>query len=399
MLNVTRRGFLAGSAGLSLFASSPLLAATLSFSAWLSAFRRHAKEQGITEATLKRSLDGLQPVPDVLDFDRRQPEFVESFWRYMRRVNDKRIDEGQRHQRANERVLTQVEAKWGVPAPILMSFWGLETNFGGILGSFHVIPAIATLAWEGRREKLFRGELLAAMQIVQSGVRTPMDLVGSWAGATGQFQFLPSTYRNNAVDFDSSGIPDIWSSLPDAFASAANLLRNNGWRVGEPWGYEVVLPPGFDYGLADGNSSVTLSSWEALGVRRPGGSRLAPGRGAALVLPAGWRGPAFLIFQNYRAIRRWNNSELYAISIGHLADRIAGSGPLTVFAPADSDQHLTLVQVREIQTHLNAIGFNCGAPDGKIGPKTKAAVRAYQKSQGLPADGFPTLALLMRLQN
>ncbi len=396
---IARRRFLAGGAGLGLLAASPALAATLSFEAWLQAFRREARDGGISDYTLQRSLDGLQPVQDVLDLDGRQPEFVQSFWRYMRRVNDSRIAEGQRLQRQNQQVLSQVEARYGVPAPVLMSFWGLETNFGGTMGDFRVIPAVATLAWDGRREALFRGELMAALRIVQSGVRTPTNLVGSWAGATGQFQFLPSTYLNNAVDYDGSGVPDIWASLPDAFASAANLLRNNGWKVGEPWGYEVVLPQGFDYALADGSTQLALTQWEALGVRRPGGGGLAPRvDSGALVLPAGWRGPAFLVFGNYRAIRRWNNSELYAISVGHLADRIAGFGPLSVSPPPDSDERLTVQQVREIQTRLNAIGFDSGLPDGKVGPKTRAAVRAYQGSQGLPADGYPSPELLRRLQ-
>ncbi len=396
---VTRRGLLTGAGGLALFCASPGLAATLSFPAWLDAFRRDAAQQGISEATLRRSLDGLQPVQDVIDLDRRQPEFVQSFWRYMRRVNDRRVAEGQQLQRANNQVLSQVEIQSGVPAPMLMSFWGLETNFGATLGDFRVIPAVATLAWEGRREALFRGELLAALRIVQSGVRGPNDLVGSWAGATGQFQFLPSTYLNNALDYDGDGVPNIWTNLPDSFASAANLLRKNGWQAGEPWGYEVVLPQGFDYALADGKTQRGLSSWEAFGVRRPGGGRLAPGADSgALVLPAGWQGPAFLVFRNYLAIRRWNNSQLYAISVGHLADRIAGFGPLSVNAPPDGGQRLTVAEVREIQTRLNALGYNSGSPDGKVGPMTRGALRAYQRDQGLPADGFPTVALLRRLQ-
>ncbi len=396
---ITRRSLLAGFGGMGLLAAAPSWAATLSFPAWLSAFRTEARAKSIAEATLQRSLDGLQPVQGVLDLDRRQPEFVQSFWRYMRRVNDSRIAEGQRRQRENQQVLSRVEAEFGVPAPIFMSFWGLETNFGETLGDFRVIPAVATLAWDGRREALFRGELMAALRIVESGVRTANNLMGSWAGATGQFQFLPSTYLNNAVDYDRDGVPNIWTRLPDAFASAANLLRNNGWRVGEPWGYEVVLPAGFAYGLADGSTQRPLSEWERLGVRRPGVGGLVPRvETGALVLPAGWQGPAFLVFGNYRAIRRWNNSELYAISVGHLADRIAGFGPLSVRAPADADRRLTLVQVREIQARLNAIGFDSGVPDGKLGPLTRAAVRAYQQSQGLPADGFPTLALLRRLQ-
>ncbi len=396
---ITRRSLLTGIAGAGVLASEPAWSANTSFATWLQGFRQEAQSRGISQATLRQALDGIQPVQGVLDLDRRQPEFVQSFWRYMRRVNDNRIAEAQLRLSQNQQVLSTVEARYGVPAPVLMSFWGLETNFGGTVGDFRVIPAVATLAWDGRREDLFRGELMAALRIVQSGVRTPMNLVGSWAGATGQFQFLPSTYLNNAVDYDGNGVPDIWANLPDAFASAANLLRNNGWKVGEPWGYEVVLPSGFDYALADGSTMRPLTEWESLGVRRPGGGALVPriDRGA-LVLPAGWQGPAFLVFNNYRAIRRWNNSELYAISVGHLADRIAGFGPLSVGAPPDADQRLTVKQVREIQTRLNAIGFDSGVPDGKVGPMTKAAVRAYQRSQGLPADGYPTLSLLGRLQ-
>jgi len=393
-----RRRFLAGLTGLAVLCSVPAAAAERSFAGWLADFRSYAAAQGIDQTTL-RALDNMQPVPRVLELDRYQPEFVQSFWRYMRRVSDTRIAEAQRLMRENQTILSQVEARYGVPAPVLMAFWGLETNFGGTLGDFRVIPAVATLAWDGRREELFRGELLAALRIVQSGVRTPFDLVGSWAGATGQFQFLPSTYLGNAVDYDGSGVPDIWSSLPDAFASAANLLRNNGWREGEPWGYEVALPRGFDYSLADGSTVRSVATWEGLGVRRPGGGGLVPvGEGGALVLPAGAEGPAFLVFRNYRAIRRWNNSELYALSVGHLADRIAGFPPLSVGEPTSGDQRLTVAQVREIQNRLNAKGYDSGPPDGKVGPMTKAAIRAYQAERGLPADGYPSIELLQVLQ-
>ncbi|MEO1190184.1 MAG: lytic murein transglycosylase [Pseudomonadota bacterium] len=395
-----RRSLLAGIGSLGLLATTPGLAATLSFPAWLAAFRREAAASGIAETTLRRALDGISPVNRVLELDRRQPEFMQSFWRYMRRVNDRRIAEGQQLQSANNRILSKVEAESGVPAPVLMSFWGLETNFGGYLGDFQVIPAVATLAWDGRREALFRGELLAALRIVQSGVRTERDLIGSWAGATGQFQFLPSTYLRNAVDEDGTGVPDIWSSLPDAFASAANLLRNNGWRVGEPWGYEVTLPNGFNYALADGKTARPLTDWQDLGVRRPGGVGLTPASDSgALVLPAGWQGPAFLVFSNYRAIRRWNNSELYALSVGILSDRIAGFGPLSKGPPADADQRLTLQEVRQMQSRLNALGYDSGIPDGKVGPMTKGAIRAYQVDRGLPADGYPTAALLRQILN
>jgi len=295
-------------------------------------------------------------------------------------------------------LLYKIHAEYGVPPRYLIAFWGLETNFGDYLGGFRVVDALATLAYDQRRAYFFRVELLDALQIIEEGNILPDAMRGSWAGAMGHMQFIPSTFIAHAVDYTGDGRKDIWSSLPDAFSSAANFLSNIGWRPGEIWGREVRLPEDFDLMLATLNRKKTLEEWSSIGVRRINGAALPQAdMQGSIVLPQGYKGPAFLVYDNFRAIMRWNRSINYAISVGHLADRIAGlpqiaTGRDAVHEPLSRDE------AEEMQQLLNRLGFDAGSEDGVPGPRTRAAIRAFQKAHSLPPDGYPAPALLKRLR-
>jgi membrane-bound lytic murein transglycosylase B len=285
-----------------------------------------------------------------------------------------------------------------VPPRYLIAFWGLETNFGDSLGSFRVIDALATLAYDQRRAHFFRVQLLYALQIIEEGHITPESMTGSWAGAMGHMQFIPSTFTGHAVDYTGDGRKDIWGSLPDAFSSAANFLANLGWRPGEIWGREVRLPEDFDLTLAAMNRKKTLEEWSLLGVRRADGAALPQAdMEGSIVLPQGHQGPAFQVYENFRVIMRWNRSINYAISVGHLADRIAGL-PQIVTGRDAWHEPLTRDEVEEMQRLLNRLGFDAGLADGLPGSRTHAAIRSFQKEHSLPPDGYPAPALLKRLR-
>ncbi len=371
------------------------------FDAWLVELRAEAAAKGISQKTLDAALTGLQPIQKVIDLDRNQPEFTQTFWRYMEpRITDTRIADGQVRLAANQKVLDQVEGDHGVPAESLMAFWGLETNYGTYMGDYEVIAALATLAWDERRSAFFRTELLNALTIVEQGHITAAGMIGSWAGAMGHFQFLPSTFLNNALDYDNDGKKDIWNNTSDAFASAAHFLENSGWVPGLPWGYEVVMPADFPWEQSGADNRQPVARWQALGVRRPdGGDLTLQEKSGAILLPAGWQGPAFVVLQNFYTILRWNNSHLYAISVGHLSDRIAGKGPFKAVKPVE-EERLSREEIKTMQEYLNKLGFDSGTPDGKVGPKTRAALRAFQAKNGFPADAYPTRAIIeaMRVQ-
>ncbi|MBL24340.1 MAG: lytic transglycosylase [Rhodospirillaceae bacterium] len=366
---------------------------TANFRSWLSEFRAEASKAGISERTLRTALDGVQPLPDVIKKDRRQAEFTLSYWRYMDRVNKHRIKKGKALLKKHGAILGRVYKKYGVPPRYLIAFWGLESNFGSTFGGYQVIPSLATLAHDGRRSKFFRAQLLAALKILDNGDITLKRMQGSWAGAMGHFQFIPTTYEGYAVDFDGDGRRDIWHSMADAFASAANYLSSLGWDDSEKWGREVKLPRNFDFGSASLRVKKSLSDWQRSGVRRINGANLPKvDIETSLVIPAGYKGPAFAVYRNFRRIMRWNNSILYAISVGHLADRLSGRGPISVPRPAN-DRRVSIAKVKEIQTMLNARGYQTGKPDGIVGKGTRAAIRAYQNSQNVPADGYVTVEL------
>ncbi len=380
------------------FAASPA-DSRAGFETWLAGLRIEARDRGISEATLEAAFAGLQPIARVIELDRRQPEFTRTFWSYLeRRVTARRIERGAELLARHGALLAEVEARYGVQPRFLVAFWALESNFGDYMGDYPVIGALATLAYDERRANFFRAELLNALAILEAGHTTAEAMQGSWAGAMGQPQFMPSTFVHYAVDFDGDGRRDIWQSLPDVFASSANFLKNIEWNGERTWGREVRLPAGFDWDLAGLERPRPLSEWQNLGVRRAGGRNL-PGVDIAgsIILPAGHRGPAFLVYRNFHAILGWNRSLLYAISVGHLADRIAGKGPLSAARPAE-ERALSRDEVEEMQARLLALGFDPGTPDGVVGSRTRAALRAFQHAAGLPADGYPDFELLETLR-
>lgn len=369
------------------------------FAEWKQSFAAEARAAGISDRALA-ALDKAQIQPRVLELDRSQPEFTQTFWGYVGRlINDRRVEQGRALLQKHGPLLADIEARYGVPGRFLVAFWGLETNYGSTFGGFPVIDALATLAWDTRRSDFFRKELITALRIIDAGHIAPERMQGSWAGAMGHMQFMPSTFAAHATDATGDGRIDIWGSLPDAFASAAKYLSDIGWKGDETWGREVRLPAGFDYNVADGETEKPLAEWASLGLTRIDGGALpvVDGMTATLILPGGARGPAFLVYDNFDAILNWNRSVLYAVAIGHLADRIAGLPPLATPRPAD-DRPLGRDEVVRLQTLLNDAGFPAGAPDGLVGSGTRAALRAFQRAAGLPPDGYPTPQVLAQLE-
>lgn len=366
-----------------------------SFSAWREAFRSEALAAGISGELFDRAFAGVSPDPAIITADRSQPEFTRPVWQYLDgALSAQRVRSGQRLLREHAGTLQRIEARYGVDRQALVAIWGLESNFGQIMGDKSVIRSLATLAHEGRRPAFAKAQLIAALQILQSGDVQPQQLRGSWAGAMGQTQFIPTTYNTHAVDFDGDGRRDIWHSTADALASAAHYLQASGWKSGQPWGFEVRLPQGFDYALADSETRKPLAEWRALGLKVPTGQDEAK---ASLLLPAGHRGPAFLVMDNFRAILRYNNSSSYALAIGLLGERFAGGGQIAADWPR-GEQPLSRGERLELQERLALQGFDPGTPDGIIGANTRKAIRGFQQRLGWPADGHPTQELLGRLR-
>ncbi|MCF6291084.1 MAG: lytic murein transglycosylase [Desulfobacterales bacterium] len=379
------------------FLSGPVRAQD-DFQTWLSALRQEALARGISRPILDQALAGLKPIPRVLELDRRQPEFTKSLWQYLDlTVSDKRIQRGRDLLKRHARLLGEIERAYGVQPRFLVAFWGLETNFGDHLGGFPVVGSLATLAHDPRRSDFFRNELFMALRILDQGDIRVKAMRGSWAGAMGQLQFMPSTFVRFAVDHDGDGRKDIWTSLPDIFSSAANFLASSGWQKNKTWGQEVRLPDNFDLALADLKIKKTRQQWQELGVSGMDGRDLAPADDiASLMLPAGVSGPAFLVFRNYRVILNWNRSHLYAIAVGHLADRLAGYGPLISQRPLN-DKPLHRTDIMKIQQLLAEQGFDPGSVDGIAGGRTRMAIKAFQRANQLPMDGYPSADLLDRL--
>ncbi|WP_434615048.1 lytic murein transglycosylase [Tabrizicola sp. M-4] len=366
---------------------------------WVETFRPRALAAGIAPATFDAAFAGLRYNPDVIEKDRNQAEFTRTIWDYLdRAVSDLRVENGRAAIRDNRRLLDRLEATYGVPKEVVVAVWGLESSFGANRGDIPVIEALATLAYEGRRGPFFEAQLIDALRILQSGDAGLDNFTGSWAGAMGHTQFIPSSFLSFAVDFDGDGRRDIWSDDPaDALASTAAYLAKSGWQAGVPWGVEVTLPDGIDYMLAGNGKSKPTADWAALGLRDATGGPLPDIGPAELLLPAGAQGAAFLITPNFRAIERYNTADAYVIAIGHLSDRLAGGGLIRAAWPRQ-DRALTGDERRELQTRLTAAGFDTGGVDGKIGPKTLNAVRAFQRSLGLVPDGYASPDILQRLR-
>ena len=375
-----------------------LLAPVAAFERCLAQLRQQASGHGVSHATFDRHTRGLAPDMDVVGFLDAQPEFRTPIWDYMAGlVDEERVADGRARFAQWGQTLAAIERQFGVDPAVVVAVWGVETDYGRTFGRRPLVTSLATLSCFGRRQTFFRGELFAALKILEGGHVAPERLVGSWAGAFGHTQFMPSTFRRLAVDFDGDGRRDLMDSVPDALASTANYLRRAGWRTGEAWGVEVVLPAGFNR-QADRRNKVAVGEWARRGVRRADGRAWSGGdRRAGLILPAGREGPAFLVFRNFDALYSYNPAESYALAIAHLADRIRGGGPFVTPWPTD-DPGLSRAERREVQRRLIERGFPLGEVDGILGANTRKAIREWQQSQGMKADGRAGQALLRRLR-
>jgi membrane-bound lytic murein transglycosylase B len=356
-----------------------------------------AIDRGISETVATTVMADVEPLERVISADRNQPEFVQSFDQYLGvRVTADRVETGRRLYAEHRTLLDRLTAQYGVPGQYLVAFWGLESNFGRYLGDIPVFDSLTTLACDQRRSAYFTDELINALTIVDRGDAEAHEMIGSWAGAMGQTQFMPSVYLEHAVDGDGDGRANLWASTADALSSAAKYLGSMGWDAGFRWGREVIVPNDFDFSLAGRDLPRPLSSWRESGVS-DGAGQLVPALAidAALLVPAGSDGPAFLVYDNFAAIMRWNRSENFAISIGHLADRIAGAGGLN--RPPPAGEQLTRDQLQASQSALTENGFDAGPADGVPGSATRAAIREFQESRGLVADGFADPELYAQL--
>jgi membrane-bound lytic murein transglycosylase B len=370
----------------------------ISFAAWLADFRREAQRAGISSATLNNALRGLRPDSQVIAADRSQPEFTRPIWEYLDgALSLRRLARAEQLLEEHAPLLHRIEQYYGVDRQTLVAIWGLESNFGQTQGSKSVVRSLATLAHEGRRPEFAHQQLIAALQILDQGDISPRRMRGSWAGAMGQTQFIPTTYQRYAVDFDGDGRRDIWNSTADALASTAHYLQRSGWRLGQPWGFEVGLPANFDYSLADPQASRTLLEWQQRGVSIPDLPPQYRDQEASLLLPAGHLGPAFLTLANFRAILKYNNSSAYGMAIGLFGDRLNGNGEISARWPYHQ-RPLSRIERIELQERLTRLGYTPGEPDGIIGAGSRQAIRAFQMDHGLAADGFASTSLLKRLR-
>lgn len=368
------------------------------FPACITLLSEKAKAAGIAPQVIDTSLGRAKFNARVLELDRQQPEFTTTFADYLnRRVTEQRIEQGRKLLVEHRTLLDKVAQQYGVPVQYLVSFWGLETNYGSFFGKMSVVDSLATLACDARRSEYFTGELIAALRILEEGAIKPERMEGSWAGAMGHVQFMPSAFLRHAVDYDGDKKRDLWNSVPDAMASAANFLQSLGWQTGSRWGREVTLPDGFDYLEAGLNNHKSLADWQKLGVRQANGSALPQvDLKASLLVPAGHQGPAFLVYQNFNVIMGWNRSEYYAIAVGHLADRIISGGKLVQPPPTDAPR-LRRDQVIQLQEKLLEAGIDVGEADGIFGPATRRALGELQQQKGMIADGFPGAKVLTLL--
>ncbi len=352
---------------------------------------------GVSSETASEVMARAEHLERVIELDRRQPEFTTTFADYLnRRVNDARISQGRELLKEHQELLARVTRETGVPAPYLLAFWGLETNFGSYFGKMPVPSSLTTLACDPRRSTFFTQQLIAALRIIDEGAIPADQMEGSWAGAMGHVQFMPTVFLQHAVDADGDGRRDLWNSLPDAMMSAGKFLQSMNWNGDYRWGREVLLPDNFDYSLADGRR-LPLEQWREMGMTDAFGNPLAREPiDAALVVPAGHQGPAFLAYDNFRVIMGWNRSEFYAIAVGHLADRIAGAGMLQNPPPEDAPA-MSRDNIISLQEALLERGYDVGKPDGIMGPATRSAIRQFQAANGLIADGYPGETVLTRL--
>jgi membrane-bound lytic murein transglycosylase B len=377
----------------------PAVAAAASPQACVEGLWPTAKGAGITRATFDRAFQGFTPDPEVVEAANFQPEYVKPIGEYIdRAVSDKRVEIGKQKLAEYQALLGSLESRYGVDKHIIVAIWGVESNYGMQPGEKNVIRSLATLICTGTKAKFARPQLVSALKILQRGDISFEGMNGSWAGAMGHTQFIPTTYSAYAVDQDGDGKRDIWGNIPDALASTASYLKVSNWRAGETWGYEVKVPQGLNPKKASESALKTLGEWQRLGVVRVNGEAYPRSTDkASLFAPEGARGPSFLLLNNFRSILRYNNATSYALGVGHLADRLKGYGPFVHPWPTD-ENHLSLDQRVELQKLLVAKGLLVGDADGIIGPATLEAVKTFQRGKGMPVDGFPSRTILEMLR-
>ncbi len=371
-----------------------------SFGQWLELLITDMRHQGIQETTLTNIKPYLRLNQRVIELDQQQPEFTQTFWTYLdKRLSEIRVQAGKLQGFRYESLLKKIEQEQGLPAEILVAFWGLETNYGTYLGNFNTLEALTTLAYDPRRSSFFRKELLAAVKIIDQGHIAAAEMKGSWAGAVGQMQFMPSVFLKHATDADGDQKADLWKSTEDALTSAAIYLKRSGWQAGQPWLQEVILPKSFDYALADGKQDFKRNDLIKLGITTPANQNwLGQAQDTVnLVLPAGYEGPAFVVWPNFKVIKRWNNSNNYALSVGLLAQKLSGQASMQAKPPANV-KPWPKTFIAQLQQTLSDKGYDTGGVDGWFGSKSTQALRQFQKENNLPADGYPNQATLQKLQ-
>ena len=368
------------------------------FAQCLSGLQQRARSEQLSTHVVDEVLANLKQQTRVIELDRSQPEFTQTFADYFQqRVTAECIERGQELLDQYEAFLTDLTRKYGVPGRYLVAFWGLETNFGSYLGKMPTLDSLATLACDERRSEFFTSELMQALALLERESLTPAEMRGSWAGAMGHTQFMPSAYRLYAIDGDGDGRVNLWRSERDALASGANFLVNLGWQKGQRWGREVLLPDDFPYEKTGLNNSQPVTYWKGLGVSFANGHPIPDiDMQASVLVPAGHTGPAFLVYANFDVILQWNRSEYYALAVGLLADRIIGAGPL-VRPPSTDETALSRNAVENMQRQLNELGFDAGEIDGVLGSMTQSALREFQASNGMIADGYPDRTTLCAL--
>jgi len=379
------------------FLTTSVFANSQSFEDFLNQVRKTATEQGVSKATIDKAFFGLTPNLDILKSDSAQAEFNQNFWHYVnKRVSQVRLNNGNDTLKQNASLLNKTSQKYGVPAYVLVAFLGLESNYGNYMGNENLVRSLATLAYDPRRSGFFTKEFIALLKLIDKNT-IPLDAKGSWAGAMGAVQFMPTNVIAYGVDANNNGKVNLWDDKEDIYASAANFLKKLGWKKREKWGREASIPKNFDYRLTGLETKRTVNEWAALGVLRGNGSRLPNSNfKASLIVPMGHRGPAFLVYRNFDTILGWNRSILYALSVAYLSDRLNGNGKLT--AKSIDEPLLSKVDVLQIQNTLNLLGYNTGTPDGMVGPKTRQATRMFQSDIGLVADGYVGYELFQQLQ-
>jgi|TARA_B110000483_G_scaffold226749_1_gene287827 membrane-bound lytic murein transglycosylase B len=379
------------------FLTSSVFANSHSFEEFLDQVRKTATEQGVSKLTIDKAFFELKLRPSAIASDKAQAEFNQNFWHYVnKRVSSVRLNNGKDTLKKNASLLTKASEKYGVPAYVIVAFLGLESNYGNYMGSESLIRSLATLAYDQRRSKFFTRELIAVLKLMDKKT-IPFDATGSWAGAMGAVQFMPTNVIAYGVDANNDGKVDLWNEKADIYASAANFLNKLGWKKGEKWGREALIPKNFNYQLTGLNNEKTVNEWAALGVRRGNNSNLPKSNfKASLIVPMGHKGPAFLVYRNFNAIMGWNRSILYALSVAYLSDRLNGNAKLS--AKTIDEPLLSKEDIMQIQNTLNLLGYDTGTPDGMAGSKTRQATRKFQSDIGLTADGYVGYELFQQLQ-